>query len=174
MNWANFFGHLHTINTHKRKVTYYCFKMGLYQQGILHDLSKYTPTEFFPSVQYYQGDRSPISAERAALGFSSCWLHHKGHNKHHWEYWVDFSANEKRYVALPIPKKYVKEMVCDRIAACQVYQKDKYHRGSALEYLENSLEKNMLHPETYQLLKHYLEIVRDHDLYQAIAIIKKD
>lgn len=174
MNVKNFFGHLHTINSHKLKVTKFCFQMGLYKQGLLHDLSKYSPTEFFPSVEYYQGDRSPISAERKAKGYSECWLHHKGHNRHHWEYWVDYSPIEKKYVSLDIPANYVKEMVCDRIAACMVYQKDKYHPSSALEYLEKSAEKEMLHPNTYLRLKHYLTIVAENDLDTAIEIIKNE
>lgn len=174
MKLKNLFGHLHTINSHKLLVTKFCFKMGLYKQGMLHDLSKYSPTEFWPSVKYFQGTKSPISAERKAKGYSECWLHHKGHNKHHWEYWVDYSPLEKRYISLDIPVNYVKEMVCDRIAACMVYQKEKYHPSSALEYLENSEEKNMLHPNTYQRLKHYLTIVAENDLDKAISIIKNE
>jgi len=174
MKLKNLFGHLHTINSHKLLVTKFCFKMGLYKQGMLHDLSKYSPTEFWPSVKYFQGTKSPISAERKAKGYSECWLHHKGHNKHHWEYWVDYSPLEKRYISLDIPVNYVKEMVCDRIAACMVYQKEKYHPSSALEYLENSEEKNMLHPNTYHRLKHYLTIVAENDLDKAISIIKNE
>ena len=94
----NFRGHLSTINNHKRMVMEYCFRVGLYKQGLLHDLSKYCPQEFIPGVIYYQGDRSPNNAQREALGYSDAWLHHKGHNKHHYEYWIDYPADRKSVV----------------------------------------------------------------------------
>ena len=37
--------HLHTINHHKWLVLKHCFAVGLYWQGLTHDLSKYSPTE---------------------------------------------------------------------------------------------------------------------------------
>ena len=49
----------------------YCFKAGLYKQGLLHDLSKYAPIEFLPGVKYYQGTRSPNEIERLEKGYSS-------------------------------------------------------------------------------------------------------
>ncbi len=47
----NFFGHLKTINRHKMLVMKYCFRCGMIRQGLLHDLSKYSPTEFFAGVK---------------------------------------------------------------------------------------------------------------------------
>ena len=85
--------HFKTITTHKLLVMRYCFKVGLYKQGILHDLSKYSPTEFSVGVKYYLGDESPNNAERMDRGYSSAWLHHKGRNKHHYEYWIDCSLD---------------------------------------------------------------------------------
>ena len=81
-----FFGHLSTITRHKIKVTLLCFRCGLYAQGIKHDLSKYSYVEFWAGVRYYQGNRSPIDREKEVKGYSMGWLHHKGRNKHHWEY----------------------------------------------------------------------------------------
>ena len=78
------YGHFTTITKHKLKVTSLCFKIGLYKQGIKHDLSKYSPIEFWAGVKYFQGDRSPIDKEKQVLGYSLGWLHHKGHNMHHW------------------------------------------------------------------------------------------
>ena len=75
----NFNGHLHTVNSHRRLVRKYCFKLGLYRQGMMHDLSKYSPSEFIPGVKYYQdGHRSPNNAQREDEGVSKAWLHHKG------------------------------------------------------------------------------------------------
>ena len=67
----NIKGHFETITRHKLLVMKYCFECGLYQQGLTHDLSKYSPTEFIPGCIYYQGDHSPNEAERAARGYSS-------------------------------------------------------------------------------------------------------
>ncbi len=93
MKLANVWNHLKTITEHKFFVMKNCFRVGLYRQGLLHDLSKYSPEEFVIGVRYYQGNRSPNAAEREKYGFSKAWLHHKGRNKHHFEYWIDFSIN---------------------------------------------------------------------------------
>ena len=68
MKWLE---HLKTINHHKRLVMELCFKLGLYRQGLLHDMSKYSPTEFLVAAKYYQGTRSPNAAEREAKGYTS-------------------------------------------------------------------------------------------------------
>ena len=85
-----FKGHLSTINAHKKQVMKNCFRAGLYRQGLMHDLSKYSPVEFIKGVKYFQGDKSPNVAERMDSGVSLAWLHHKGRNKHHFEYWTDY------------------------------------------------------------------------------------
>ena len=136
---SNIWGHFKTITTHKIVVMKECFKIGLYKQGIKHDLSKYSPIEFWAGVKYFQGDRSPIDKEKQVLGYSLGWLHHKGHNMHHWEYWMD--KNKDGIIFYPAPKNVVKEMICDRVAACMIYQKDKYTNRSALEYFEKSTDK---------------------------------
>lgn len=85
--------HFKTITRHKLLVMKYCFKMGLYWQGLVHDLSKYSWTEFSVGCRYYQGDRSPNNAEREATGLSTSWIHHYGRNKHHFEHWVDYGID---------------------------------------------------------------------------------
>lgn len=82
--------HLRTVNRHRHLVRKYCFRLGLYWQGLTHDLSKYSPTEFWRSAKYYQGYRSPNDQERLVNGVSLSWLHHKGRNRHHFEYWIDY------------------------------------------------------------------------------------
>ena len=111
--------HFKTITYHKYLVMKGCFAVGLYRQGICHDLSKYSWTEFRVGAKYYQGNRSPNNAEREDIGYSSAWLHHKGRNRHHYEYWVDYSTQsiEGGMAPVPMPRKYVAEMLMDRIAA---------------------------------------------------------
>lgn len=134
--------------------------MGLYCQGIFHDMSKYMPREFLVGCRYYQGFQSPNNAERQAKGYSAAWLHHKGRNKHHFEYWTEF--NGKTYVPLEIPIKYLKESFCDRIAACKVYLKQQYTPKSPLNYyLENNTD-SILFPTSAKVLKSWLSWI---DLY---------
>ena len=153
--------HFKTITTHKLIVMDGCFKVGLYKQGLLHDLSKYSPAEFLVGARYYQGDKSPNAAERAEKGYSEAWMHHKGRNRHHYEYWTDMSMETGRYESIPMPRKYLVEMVMDRRAACMVYQGKNYSPASALIYLERSREKKLLHPQTLQELTYILTMLRD-------------
>ena len=133
----NIKGHFETITRHKLLVMKYCFACGLYEQGLAHDLSKYSPTEFIPGCIYYQGDHSPNEAEREARGYTSAWLHHKGRNKHHLEYWIDYSTTKTGLTGMKIPLRYVCEMVCDRVAASQIYLGDKYTDAAAWNYYEH-------------------------------------
>ena len=117
----NIWKHFKTITHHKVLVAKGCFKVGLYKQGLLHDMSKYSPTEFWVGAKYYQGDRSPNNAEREDIGYSSAWLHHKGRNKHHYEYWIDFTTDMSKGLAgHKMPLKYVIEMMMAGAKAVQV------------------------------------------------------
>ena len=165
--------HFITITKHRHLVMKLCFKMGIYKQGLLHDLSKYSPTEFINSAKYYAGTHSPTITERQDKGYSDIWIHHKGRNKHHYEYWYDYSYKEEKYVPIKIPIQYVKEMICDRIAASKVYLKNKYTSSSALEYFNRTTDGRDMHPETKELLKSWLELVSEKGEYEAIKIIKK-
>ena len=134
-----------------------CFQVGLYRQGLLHDLSKYSPTEFIVGAKYYQGDRSPNAAEKEEKGYSSAWLHHKGRNKHHYEYWTDTDlANRKSMVPVKMPLRYAVEMFIDRIAASKVYQGKNYTDRSALDYYNRTKDIMLLHPDTKELLEDLL------------------
>ena len=159
----HFWKHLKTINHHKMLVMKGCFKVGLYCQGILHDLSKYTPTEFFVGVKYFQGDKSPNNIERLEKGYSSAWLHHKGRNKHHMEYWIDYGIKPGEIiVGTRMPDKYVVEMFIDRMSASKNYQKEKYTDKSALAYYERGKDHYILHPEVRELLERLLKMLAEH------------
>ncbi len=153
--------HFVTITHHRMLVLGGCLRVGLVWQGLTHDLSKYSPTEFLIGARLYQGTRSPNAAEREEKGYSEAWMHHKGRNRHHYEYWTDMSRVTGRYESVPMPRKYLVEMVMDRIAACRVYQGSAYHDGSALEYFEGSRERNLMHPDTRRQLGYILTMLRD-------------
>ena len=168
----NIKGHFETITRHKLLVMKYCFACGLYEQGLAHDLSKYSPTEFIPGCIYYQGDHSPNEAEREAKGYTSAWLHHKGRNKHHLEYWIDYSTNKSGMTGMKMPLRYVCEMICDRVAASQIYLGDRYTDAAAWEYYDRSKDHYILHPETRKELETCLLILRDEGEDAAFAYVR--
>ena len=156
--------HFKTITYHKYLVAKGCFGVGLYKQGLLHDLSKYSPAEFWVGVKYFQGDRSPNNAEREDIGYSSAWLHHKGRNKHHYEYWIDYNSRAKAediMVPVPMPKKYIAEMVMDRIAASKVYMGKNYTDASPLQYYYKGTDKAPIHEETRKVLVDILTLLAE-------------
>ena len=102
--------HFKTITKHRHKVIYHCAKAGILWQGLFHDLSKYTLTEFIPGAKYYIGTRSPNEIERETFGYSTAWIHHKGRNRHHFEYWTDISPKTHLYEPVNMPLRFVKEM----------------------------------------------------------------
>lgn len=167
--------HFKTITYHKYLVMQGCFKVGLYRQGILHDLSKYSPDEFWVGVKYYQGNRSPNNAEREDIGYSSAWLHHKGRNKHHYEYWIDYStkAIAGGMAPAPMPVRYVAEMLMDRIAACKVYNGADYTDASPLEYYSKGKEKAPIHPRTKKLLEKLLTMLAKEGEEATFAYIRR-
>lgn len=172
---AKWIKHLKTINHHKWLVLKYCFRAGLYKQGLLHDLSKYSLVEFSVGARYYQGNRSPNNAEREIKGYSLAWLHHKGRNKHHLEYWIDYSLNEGAHMAgMKMPVKYVVEMFCDRIAASRNYNKEKYTNGAPLVYFEASKEHYLIHEDTKRLLEKLLVMLKDKGEDEVFKYIRQD
>ncbi len=169
----NAWKHFKTITHHRHLVMRGCFHIGLYWQGLTHDLSKYSPTEFCVGVKYYQGNRSPNWAERNALGYSTAWLHHKGRNRHHFEYWTDCLPGTYTYVPLEMPRKYFAEMVMDRIAACKTYHGAAYTDADALNYLHTARESASIHPNTYAQLEYVLGYLRDHGERETCRFIRE-
>ena len=166
--------HFRTITKHRHTVIRHCFKAGIGWQGLGHDLSKYSPIEFFAGCKYYQGNRSPNAAERDDKGYSEAWMHHKGRNRHHYEYWTDLSPKTGRYESVPMPREYLAEMVMDRIAACKTYQGKAYTDGSPLKYLMNSRERKLFHPQTLQELEFLLTMLRDEGEKNTFSYIKNN
>lgn len=151
MNKAHFFAHLHKVRTHRKWVRHYCSKVGLHWQGLVHDLSKYSPTEFWESVEYYQGNRSPIDACKEEKGYSLAWMHHRGRNKHHREYWTDYY--DKGTASIAMPYKYAVEMLCDFLAAGRAYNGLAFTYEEELKWWENQLCKNIcIHPQTAKFI----------------------
>ena len=160
----NALGHFNTITKHRHEVMRLCIKAGLVKQGLLHDLSKYTPIEFKTGVEFYQGNKSPNAMAKRKYGYSEAWFHHKGRNRHHFEYWLDVSYQPGECVkGSKMPMRYVLEMACDRIAACKTYHGDSYKQGDALEYWYSRYDNvaEAIHPETRELLEKVLIKLKD-------------
>lgn len=168
-------GHFKTITQHRLLVMKECFKVGLYWQGIMHDASKYSPSEFIPGCIYYQGYRSPNNAEREDKGYSAAWLHHKGRNKHHYEYWVDYSTEIPHGGVAPVkmPKRYFVEMIMDRIAASKIYNGDKYTDDMPLKYFERSMDRIMMHSDTKRELHAFLKMLSVYGEEKTFRFIKE-
>lgn len=174
MTLAKAVGHFKTITHHKVLVMQGCFKVGLYKQGLLHDLSKYTWSEFRTGMKYYQGDKSPNGAEREDIGYSGAWLHHKGRNKHHYEYWMDVGpVKDLGIVGVKMPAKYVAEMMMDRIAASKVYKGEAYTNESPTEYYNLTKDHVIIHPETRALLEKLLRMLAVKGEDYTFAYIRK-
>ena len=128
-------------------------------------------------AKYFQGNRSPNNAEKEAKGYSAAWLHHKGRNKHHFEYWIDYSApgsSEKLLIGMKMPVRYVVEMFLDRIAACKVYQKEDYVDASPWNYHQRSKRvQEVMHPESLALLDHLLQMLAQEGEEKTFAYAKK-
>ncbi|RGY97811.1 DUF5662 family protein [Clostridium sp. AM58-1XD] len=174
MKILNAWRHFRTITEHKLLVMRGCFQVGLYKQGLLHDLSKYSWEEFKTGVLYFQGNRSPNAAEKDVMGYSGAWLHHKGRNKHHFEYWIDFAPDKtKGLIGNKMPLKYVIEMVMDRIAASKVYKGKDYNDGSAWEYYSRAKDYIVIHPETRKLLEKLLLMLKVKGEGDTFAYIRR-
>lgn len=166
--------HFKTITKHKLLVMKYCFHIGLYRQGLAHDLSKYSPAEFLRGCRYYQGNRSPNNEEREKTGISMAWLHHKGRNKHHFEYWIDYDLNSEKVLGgMPMPRRYVAEMVMDRICACRVYLGDNYTNRAPLDYyMKNKDRLWFINRRTDAQLHFLLEMLAKKGERKTLAYIK--
>ena len=156
----------------------YCFRAGLIRQGLTHDLSKYSPAEFLSGVKYFQGTRSPNAEERDLTGVSLAWLHHKGRNRHHYEYWIDhsFRGNGRDGIAgFRMPRRYVAEMIFDRVSACRVYQGSDYTDSSPIEYFEKK-EKGawFIDPVTLRDLEMLLTMWAEKGEEETIRYIRRE
>lgn len=164
--------HFKTITKHRHKVIAHCAKAGIFWQGLLHDLSKYSPTEFIPGVKFCTGTRSPNEGEREAYGYSLAWMHHKGRNRHHFEYWTDYNPKIRQVQPVKMPLRYVVEMFCDRVAASKTYQGKNYKPDSALQYFLGGKTHRKIHPETSELLEKLLRMLAEKGEDETFAYIR--
>ncbi len=152
--------HFITITKHRHMVIKHCKKAGIFWQGLFHDLSKYTPTEFIAGSKYYtDGTKSPNERERELFGYSPAWLHHKGRNRHHFEYWTDYNKQAGKVMPVAMPKRWLKELLCDRIAASKIYQGKNYTNQHPLSYYMRGKNSRLIAEETAKTIESFLTIL---------------
>lgn len=166
-------GHFKTITRHRHAVIRHSMTAGILWQGLHHDLSKYSPSEFWVGVKYYSGHKSPNEQERQLYGYSAAWLHHKGRNKHHFEYWNDYDPVTHQVRPVPMPMRYVAEMFCDRVAASKIYQGDAYSPQHPLAYFLKGKETRPIHPQTSDQLEELVRILADRGEAAAFARLRQ-
>ncbi len=177
ITWKKIRGHWRTINEHKLLVMRHCFRIGLYRQGLFHDMSKYMPSELLMGFMYYDdGKSSPNNGERSEKGYSCAWMHHKGRNRHHFEYWTDYALHpsDDRYPvqAVQMPRRYVAEMLMDRISASKNYNKDSYTQHHPLSYFEHGRSHYLLHPQTEKELHGMLRILDERGEEELMRFVR--
>ncbi len=168
--------HLKVICHHRHLVIKHAFKAGIHFRGLLHDLSKFSPIEFFTGAKHFLGNRSPNERERELYGYSKAWLHHKGRNRHHFEYWNDVNPATKRYEPVKMPTVYLIEMFCDRVAASKTYQGAAYTDAHPLEYFLRGNARLSMHKSTADELEALLTMLRDKgekETFKYIRTLKK-
>ncbi len=173
----NAIGHFRTVTRHRHAVIRHGRKAGIFRQCLRHDLSKYSLKEFRQGVKYYNGSFSPNETERKEQGYSSAWLHHKGRNRHHFEYWTDYNPVERRVKPVEMPLRYVAEMFCDRVAASKIYQGKNYNEAHPYEYFIRGKENRFIHPQTSDLLESWLLMLKEKgetDTFHHIKSLLKD
>ncbi len=166
--------HFITITKHRHLVIKYCFKAGIGFQGLFHDLSKYSPTEFIPGAKYWSGTHSPIREQRREYGYSTAWLHHKGRNKHHYEYWMDSDPVTRELKPVPMPDRYLIEMFCDRIAASKIYKGKDYTPDEPLKFQQWESSFWKIHPETAEKLVTLLTMLSEKGENETFEFIRKN
>ncbi len=164
--------HFKVITKHRHRVIFHCFKAGIFWQGLKHDLSKYTPSEFISGARYFLGTRSPNEGEREANGYSLAWIHHQGRNKHHFEYWKDYNIKTHLMEPVKMPYRYVAEMFCDRVAASKIYQGKNYTDRHPLEYFMRAKKTRQIHKETSDELEFLLTMLSEKGEKETFKFLK--
>ncbi len=158
--------HFKLITHHKWLVFKLCCKVGEPWRGLTHDLSKYSPTEFWEGAKYFVGTHSPITEAKQDKGYSEAWLHHKGRNKHHSEYWYDHSAPDSTPV---IPYKYAAEMICDKLAAGMAYKGKEFTNEYELEYWMKEKDRINVNRKTEKFVTEVLTQVAKNGINKTLT-----
>lgn len=142
--------YLNYILRHKWFVFLECCKLGIPCLGIIHDWSKFRPSEFIPYARHFYGENRIKENEKEKVegydkskdvkdnSFNKAWLYHIHRNKHHWQFWI-LIQDEDEDIIVDIPIKYRKELLADWHGA-----------GIAITGKNNTKEWYLKHKDKYQ------------------------
>lgn len=165
----NFFKHLWVVIKHKYNVLNFASKLGIFWTGLVHDLTKFSPTEFGRSVKYFDGRRSPTIVERKEHdNFSYICVAHTGRNKHHWQYWVDYTRDDIVVNRMPFVNSL--EYVADVLSASKVYNPKEFNYMVAYNYFKEHSKTYLQHPATKEFILWCIKEIND---YGFKAVKKK-
>jgi len=144
--------YLKYVLRHKWYVLIECWRMGLYRQGIVHDLSKFNPKSWIVYANHFYGDRPPAMAEtgyhrRDDTGdsdFDYASQNHAYTNPHHWEFWGIVNGDGV-WSYQPMTDKYRREMIADWRGAGKAQGKP-----DTRAWYKANQDKIKLHDETRQ------------------------
>ena len=146
---------------HKWFVFIECCRLGVIYRGVVHDLSKLRPSEWFPYVHsFYNPDGSKRNVRdetgyydptKMGAEFDRAWLFHQHRNPHHWQYWL-LTQDKNKNKEMPMPDTYRKEMLADWRGAGKAQGKPNTYKW----YLANK-DKMKLHPETRAWIEEHLK-----------------
>lgn len=148
------FKYLKYVLRHKWHVALACFRRGLILRGILHDLSKFLPSEWFPYAEFFygEGQHTPEDAALVDARFDRAWLLHQHRNPHHWQYWV-LRNDSGTTVPIPMPHDCILEMLADwEGAGIAITGRREY-----VQWYHKNKGAMVLHPQTRAMVEHLLE-----------------
>lgn len=164
--------HLKTIRIHRKQVRKMCWKMGLFWQGLVHDLSKYSYTEL-KMCKYWTGKGSPHQACREAIGYSPSWNHHYHRNKHHFQFWWDEDEVGK-IIPVKMPYKYVIESFCDMVGASKAYGGKTWKEEAVWNYWVNKCKgQRLMNKESEYLVEKLIWNYYQHGEKEFISLYKR-
>ena len=121
-------------------------------RALVHDLSKFLPSEWFPYAEcFYKKDGTKQYNE--TIKFNIAWRLHQHRNKHHYQYWI-LQCDDGRSVPLPMPEKYVREMIADWTGAGMATS----GRSSPVSWYMDNAHKITLHEDTRLMVLQILVI----------------
>lgn len=144
--------YLSYVLRHKWFVFVAACKLGIPWRGLVHDLSKFSPAEWFPYVEHFHGKKAKAWRDNTGYykptdtgdpAFDVAWLHHANHNDHHWQYWTQVEDDQKSVKVHPMPDARRREMLADWRGAGRAQGKP-----DTLAWYTKNRDKMLLHPDT--------------------------
>jgi hypothetical protein len=154
--------YLSYVIRHKWFVFLECCKLGIPYLGIIHDISKFKPSEWFPYTEYFYGNNEGIKKGRDETGyyqagdtidekFNYAWLLHQKRNKHHWQWWV-LPMDDGSTKIFDMPLIYKKEMMADWFGAGRAQG-----TPNTKAWYKKNRDKMKLHPKTREWVEKVLK-----------------